>query len=78
MGMTEEVYQDTIAFFISFCVEMYKNARGCSGAEAYESLSSAGALDYLAKNYETIHTQSPQWILEEIHEFMDTRKATRS
>ena len=72
--MTEETYQDTIAFFISFCVEIYKNAQGCSGAEAYATLSSAGALDYLEKNYETIHTQSHQWILKEIHEFMEARE----
>ena len=72
--MTEETYQDTITFFISFCVEIYKNARGCSGAEAYATLSSAGVLDYLEKNYEVLHTQSHQWILEEIHEFIEARK----
>lgn len=75
--MTKETYQDTIAFFISFCVEMYKNSQGVLGAEAYTTLSSAGVLDYLEKNYETIHTQSPQWILEEIHEFIN-QNATRS
>lgn len=76
--MTEETYQDTIAFFISFCVEIYKNAQGCSGAEAYATLSSTGALDYLEKNYEVLHTQSHQWILEEILTFINTRNITRS
>ena len=76
--MTEETYQDTIAFFISFCVEMYKNAQGVSGAEAYATLSSAGVLDYLEKNYEVLHTQSHQWILEEILTFINTRNTTRS
>lgn len=76
--MTEEVYQDSIAFFVSFCVEMYKNAQGIPGEEAYERLSSAGVLDYLETNYEMLHTQSHQWILEEIHTFMNARKTTRS
>lgn len=74
--MIDKVYQDSIAFFVSFCVEIYKNAHGISGAEAYETLSSTGALTYLETNYETIHTQSAQWILEEIHEFI--KNATRS
>lgn len=35
-----------------------------------EQLSESGTLKYLEENYEVIHTQSPQWILEEIDEFL--------
>ena len=73
--MTEQAYKDTIAFFISFCVEIYKNAHALTGAQAIERLSSSGVLNYLEKHYEAIHTQSAQWILEEIDEFMNAHKA---
>ena len=31
-------------------------------------------LDYLSEYYETLHTQSSQWILEDIDEFIRLRK----
>ena len=31
-------------------------------------------LDYLKENYEILHTQSWQWILEDIDEFIKIRK----
>ncbi len=63
---------DAIPLFLSFCIEQYKNACGLSGGEAMQELCQSGALDYLEKNYEVIHTQSPEWILEEIVEYQNT------
>lgn len=37
-----------------------------------ETLLDTGTLDYLERNHEVLHTQSPQWILEEINEFIRT------
>lgn len=39
-----------------------------------EELSAFGTLEYLKENYEVIHTQSPQWIIEEIEEFIIKHK----
>lgn len=64
--------QDTIPLFLSFCIEQYKAAHKISGAEAMERLLSSGILDYLEQNYEVIHSQSPQWILEEIEEYLNS------
>jgi hypothetical protein len=63
--------KDTIPLFISFCVEQYKNAKKISGEQAFNLLERVGALEYLEHNYEIIHTQSPQWILEEINEYVN-------
>ncbi len=63
-----------IAYFVSFCIEQYKNAKGLTGAEAMRQLDRYGTLDYLAEHYETLHTQSYQWILEDIDEFISIRK----
>ena len=64
--------EDTIPLFLSFCIEQYKTAKSISGENAMEILSDTGALDYLADNYEVIHTQSPQWICEEIEEYINS------
>lgn len=62
--------EDTIPLFLSFCIEQYKNTHHLTGAQAMQILSSSGAMDYLESNYEVIHTQSPQWIIEDIDEFL--------
>lgn len=66
--------EDAIPLFLSFCVEQYKNAKGISGREAMQVLCNLGVLDYLEDNYEVIHTQSPQWIVEEIDEYITNGK----
>ena len=38
-----------------------------------EKLSRFGVLDYLEENYEVLHTQSRQWLMEEIDDFIEKR-----
>ena len=66
--------QKRISYFVSFCVEQYKNAKHLTGSQAFEELNQYGVLDYLVENYEILHTQSYQWILEDIDEFINIRK----
>ena len=49
--MTELEYKDTIAFFLSFCIEIYKRAHDISGEKASRILSDSGAINYLQANY---------------------------
>lgn len=63
-----------IAYFVSFCIEQYKKAKGITGSEAVMQLDKYHVLEYLADHYEVLHTQSRQWILEEIDEFIRLRK----
>ncbi len=63
-----------IAYFISFCIEQYKNAKGISGTQAMQTLDAYGVLQYLENNFEVLHTESPQWLLEEIDEFINVRR----
>lgn len=63
-----------IAYFVSFCIEQYKNAKHLRGAEAMNQLDEYKVLDYLSEHYEILHTQSHQWILEDIDEFIRLRK----
>lgn len=70
--MNEHNINASIAYFLTFCVEIYKNAHSLSGEEASKLLSESGALDYLEENYEVIHTQSHHWILSDIEEYIST------
>ena len=63
-----------IAYFVSFCIEQYKNAKHLTGAETLQLLDKYKVLDYLCEHYEILHTQSRQWILEDIDEFINIRK----
>lgn len=56
------------SYFLSFCIEQFKQSRGISGQEAAEILYSSGIAEYLTDNFEVLHTQSRQWLMEEIEE----------
>ena len=63
-----------ISYFLSFCIEQYKNAKGIDGAAVMKVFFDYGVLDYLSENFDVLHTQSYQWIIEDIDEFIDIRK----
>lgn len=70
--------QIDIAYFISFCIEQYKHSQKMSGTQAMKVLDEYGVLNYLQNNFEVLHTQSIQWILEDIQSFIDLRKKNAS
>lgn len=63
-----------IAYFISFCIEQYKNEKSLTGTEAMLLLDKYKVFDYLSEHYEVLHTQGRQWLMEEIDEFIRIRK----
>ena len=63
-----------IAYFLSFCVEQYKEAKHLSGQEVVKIFGQFGVMDYLKENFEPLHSQSRQWIVEDIEEFINIRK----
>lgn len=63
-----------IAYFVSFCIEQYKNEKHLSGTEAMLLLDKYKVLDYLSEHYDVLHTQGRQWIMEDIDEFIRIRK----
>ena len=62
-----------IAYFLSFCIEQYKVAKSLTGNEAMTLLSGYSVLEYLEEHYEALHTQSRQWLVEEIDDFIRER-----
>ena len=62
-----------IAYFLAFCMEQYKQAKGLSGQEVLNVFDRYGVLEYLSEYYDVLHSQSRQWIIEDIEEFISIR-----
>lgn len=63
-----------IAYFVSFCIEQYKMHSSQSGSETMKLFNRYNVDIYLMENFEVLHTQSRQWLMEEIDEFIQTKK----
>ncbi len=64
-----------IAYFVSFCIEQYKTSKNLNGEQALAELQKYGVIEYLESNFEPLHTQSRQWILEDIDAFINLRRS---
>ncbi|MGM9792212.1 MAG: DUF3791 domain-containing protein [Candidatus Cryptobacteroides sp.] len=64
---------DKITYFIAFCIEQYKTAKGMKGEDVSKLFFDNGVVQFLSDNYEVLHTQSHQWLIEDIDEFLTTR-----
>jgi len=60
-------------YFIAFCMEQYKNAYGLSGAEVSELFNKSGVTKYLTDNYEALHTQGANWLINDIEDFINKK-----
>ena len=56
-----------------FCIEHYNKEKILPDNEAAEVLGQYGVFDYLAEHYEMLHTQSRQWLMEDIDEIISLR-----
>ena len=63
-----------VALFVAFCIEEYGAAKGMNGEPVLDLFSKYGLVDYLSEFYDVLHTQSRQWLIEEIDEFIEIRK----
>lgn len=63
-----------ILFFLTFCIEQYKAHKGISGSDAIELFDKNGVTDYLTKHFDILHTQSAQWIVQEIDDYLRNRQ----
>lgn len=72
MIMTKEAKD--IALFVAFCIEEYGAAKGMSGEQVLDLFSRYGLVDYLSDFFGVLHTQSRQWLIEEIDEYIAIRK----
>ena len=62
------------AYFISFCIEQYAHRQKMTGPEVATLFDQQGLLRYLSANFDVLHSQSAQWIMEDIDEYINIRK----
>lgn len=63
-----------IAYFLSFCIEQYKMERCLSGEDTMNLFEKYNVLPYLSDNFEVLHTQGRQWLIEEIDDYIAKQK----
>ena len=63
-----------IAYFLSFCIEQYGKKYQLSGDEVVSLFDRYEVLPYLEENFEVLHTQSHQWLMEEIDEKINSKE----
>ena len=56
--------------FLIFCIEMYKNACHLSGTEVAEMFVDKGVDKYLYENYDVLHTQGANYLIQDIEEYI--------
>ena len=63
-----------IAYLLSFCIEQYKMERDLSGEDTMNLFEKYNVLSYLSDNFEVLHTQGRQWLMEEIKDYIAKQK----
>lgn len=63
-----------ITLFQSVCLESYKNRHKINAIECLYVFSKYNVFRYLENVYETLHTQSQEYIVEEIDQYIKTQK----
>ena len=59
--------------FIVFCIEMMAEKHDASGHRVFECFETAGVIDYLSQNYQTLHAMGKEWLLADIEKYLENR-----
>lgn len=68
--MSEE---DKKLYFVSFCIEKYKTVHNMNGSKVADLFERNGVTDYLESNYEVLHTQGADWLVEDIDSYLKNK-----
>jgi len=63
-------------WFMASCVELYKDAKGLSGQDAYNYLRKTGAVNFITDCWEGLHMTSPLYIIDSIDEYIRKNDGT--
>lgn len=66
--------EDNKLYFISFCIEQYKTSHNMEGSKVANLFNKKGVSDYLEDNYNVLHTQSADWLVADIDDFLKQRR----
>jgi hypothetical protein len=64
----------TVFEFYTYCMENYATRKQISGMRAWVLFKESGADKYITDNYDLLHTQGLDYILDDIQRFINRRK----
>ena len=68
-----EVSKEVFEFY-TYCLENYAIQKGISGMRAWVVFKESGADDYVLDNYDLLHTQGVDYVMDDIQRFINRRK----
>lgn len=69
MEVPKEVFE-----FYTYCLENYATHKRIGGMQAWVLFKESGADEYIIGNYDLLHTQGVDYILDDIQRFINRRK----
>ena len=69
----KDVPNDVFEFY-TYCLENYALRKHISGMRSWVTFKETGADEYVIDNYDLLHTQGMDYILEEIQRYINRRK----
>lgn len=60
--------------FYTYCLENYAIRKQISGMRAWVIFKESGADDYIIDNYDLLHTQGLEYVLDDIQRYINRRK----
>lgn len=71
----QEIGVDKAVFeFYTYCLENYATLKQISGMRTWVLFKETGADEYVIDNYDLLHTQGMDYVLEDIQRFINRRK----
>ena len=71
----QQIVVDKAVFeFYTYCLENYAARKQISGMRAWVVFKETGADEYIIDNYDLLHTQGLDYVLDGIQRFIDRRK----
>ena len=67
------ILEDKINEFIVFVIENYKVTYNMNGKEVYDLFVKYGVFDYLEKSYDMLHTKGKDYIINEVHSYIENK-----
>ena len=68
-----EVPKEVFEFY-TYCLENYAIRKQISGMRAWVIFKESSADEYIIDNYDLLHTQGSEYVLDDIQRFIDRRK----
>ena len=74
MNRDNDISQEQM-FFSIFCIESLSKKLGIFGGFVYEKLAEESDIldEYIISNYDVLHTQSEEYITQDLFEIMESR-----